>query len=1186
MVKFLLTNLNKGTWADRLFISQTKTLNQHAANLFIGHLTTKQIVSDSLHELLSQEWADFSREKLSMTSYLLKQGAEGDIIDTTFLLAAQKLECEWVKTLSPRLYNPTVRLSAFEMVTRDIPPEASLSGKRFEIVQFLSEQGLQARAVEELFIKFAAVVNIQGLQDLLPYISDKTTFSKALSALNENAECMFTEMGRVTVRLLIENGASGDSVLNYARAAARANDLTSVKFIIGASKLDPACRAAFKGLMDNKEPLTSHESRAILRYLLIDCGLDTEDAETVARLAASKLDIDLMKDIEPANSSGRLYDVALATLVATKEQWLSGAGLSFLEYLLGKGMNGSICIKLLETAVRAMHLPAIRLLQTVCGDKEDAANIAFAALVPENKLPTSAEGLAVMELLLEHGAKGVVIQNAAAAAAETSNYDALEVFLKSRAASSIIPAAFKAVTRTKLKHLSSEELSIASILVKHGVPTDVLAIAAIETVKLLDLEALKVLSQSPRFRAVTDDTLRKLLLDEDLWRSLEGIRIMQYLFGVGVSLKSTEAAASKVAVARDIDALQVVLESNSSPDIVNMAFQSMIGNDGGWLSPDGLRMADLLIQKGPLQSNVDKAFIQASQYLSHDAVQLLYPYITDVTIFGIALEKTTSTGTDWLSELHLIERLLNSCVDGDVIESALIRSAQALDYGCLKLLSAKVDRWEAYTKALAAVQTNKNWRQSTQIIQFLLTHGAHGQPVEEAFITAAGDLDYHVTVLLAGSVDNADVDCQAFSAAVAGESWLLPGHINLLRFLYQRGLSSNVVKPALISAAKAFNLPAVEVLAKNADEKMASAAFASAFSEHNDWMSPEGSSVLKLLVQRGARGAAVDQALVSSTEHLRLDLIDILHPNVDKENIGCFSSALDAILTTNDSWLSRPDALDIIQIFIDKGAVAGSASKALVLAAQNGNLDAVNILKQVVDDPVVYTEAFNALTKSGSLWLLDSSHELLELLLSPGSIDEGLHRSLISATQEAILGVASVDLLVLLLEHGANTNYGDGRALEFAVKYGRIDLVELFLRYGPNSTTLYVGLQQALCSDHNEQTALDLLRSIAGNNSLDAKPDVNHDSNLGSPLIFYCLKNYPSSPDLARKIIDLGGDMSATIVWSIYQDEPHLPAPAAEPIPPLLFALHNQVADEVIVDVLCNYGQGKQHSTTIYWSSY
>ena len=223
MVKLLLTNLNKGTWADRVFITQAKVFNQHATKLFIGHLTTKQVVSDALCELLSLDKASLSREKLSMTSYLLKQGAEGDVIDRTFLLAAQKLEYEWVVTLSSRLSSPTTRLSAFETITKDPRPEASLSGKRLEIVQFLLRQGLRAPAVDEVFIKYAAVVDVKGLHDFLPFISAKKIFSEALDALNRNIEFAFTDVGRVAIKTLIENGASGVSVLTCARVAVRAH---------------------------------------------------------------------------------------------------------------------------------------------------------------------------------------------------------------------------------------------------------------------------------------------------------------------------------------------------------------------------------------------------------------------------------------------------------------------------------------------------------------------------------------------------------------------------------------------------------------------------------------------------------------------------------------------------------------------------------------------------------------------------------------------------------------------------------------------------------------------------------------------------------------------------------------------------------------------------------------------------
>jgi ankyrin repeat protein len=553
-------------------------------------------------------------------------------------------------------------------------------------------------------------------------------------------------------------------------------------------------------------------------------------------------------------------------------------------------------------------------------------------------------------------------------------------------------------------------------------------------------------------------------------------------------------------------------------------------------------------------------------------VLLLHPYIIDISVFNTALAKATSTEGEWFSELRVIEKLLDSGVEGVAIESALIKGAQALNHDCLKLLSTRVDRSEVYSSALAAAQTNKNWRQSLDVVEFLLSHGANGEPVDNAFISAAGSLDYRAASLLAGHVDNEDADCRGFTAATSNDTWLSAGHLDLLKLLYGRRMPLNVVKPALIAAAEAFNLPAVELLAQNANGNMASAAFASATATGKDWVSPEGTSVLEILAQKGAAGHSVEQALISSAQQLRLDLVKTLVPNIDKDNLQCFSSAFDAVVTTGHTWLSRPEPLDILQILIEKGASAQSAQNALVDAAQNGNLDAVNVLVQVVHDLDAYTEAFNTLTQSGTLWLEDDSHELLALLLSRGASGEGLHIALISAMQEVILGYASADLLTLLLSHGADVNYEDGRALQLASRSGRLDLFDLLLAYGPDSITLYMGLQEALCSEHEEELVLEFFISIVANDSLEMKPDVNHDSDLGRPLLFYCLMHYPFSVDLVKELCDCGADLTATISWTVYEDEPNFPPVLEDKITPLLFALQNNASDEVVLDVLLAYG--------------
>ena len=1172
MVKLLLANCSKGTWADRVFIVQVKELNQHAANLFMGHLTSGQILSDALYELLRQDKGNLSREKLSMATYLLNQGARHDIVDGVFLRSAQKLSYEWVTSLNPYLLNPAVRLSAFEAVM--LQDGRSLGGNRLEIIQFLLKNGAKGPSADAAFVKSAAAGDLEGMNYFLPFVSSKDSFSQALGGLTADSGLASTNNGRAAIKILLRNGASGASVLNSAAAAAKAHSLDGVKLIVGDSQQESVSKAAFEGLLAAERPLSSPTGLSILSYL-VENGLDCEDAMKVARVAASRHDIPLMKSVAPLDKSRHICDVALDTVARSGGQWISAEGLSFVEYLITRGASSSEIRRMIETAAKSqLALPALRLLLPVCGDRQHAAGLAFASLASDTRTSLSPEKLSVVDFLLCEGAKGRAVEQLAINAAEMSNYDALDIFLRSAIASSVIPAAFRAVARNKSKHLSSEQLSIASILVKHGVSTEVLAIASVEATKLLDLEALKVLSTSPRFLNVTDDTLRALLLSEDLWRSPGGLSIMRYLFESGVSPPTAELAASKAAGALDVDVLWVVLDSKQSPEIVEAAFSSMTGLEKGWLSPEGLRIAELLLSMNPSQTSIDKAFIQACQHLHHDAVQLLYPYIIDVSVFNTALAKATGAEAGWLTELRVIERLLDSGVEGEAIESALIKGAQALNYECLQLLSPRVDRWEVYSKALTAAQTTKNWRQSLKVIEFLLNRGASGEPVDTAFISAAGSLDYHATSLLAGHVDNQNADCEAFTAATTNGSWLLPSHQDLLSLLYRRGVSSNVVKPALVVAAGALNAPTVELLAQNADIGMASAAFASATAKGNDWISGEGTSVLDILVRKGAQGESVEQALISSAQQLRLDIVNILVPNIDEENVQCFSSAFDAVVTNRDMWLSRPEALDIIQIFIEKGASAESAHNSLVDAAETGNFDAVNILAQVVNNPAVYTEAFDVLTQTESLWLQDETQELLATLLSRGASGDCLHISLINAVQEVIQGVASDTLVTLLLDHGADVNFGNGRALQFAARYGRLDLFELLLSYGPDAITLYMGMREALCTGHGEELALDLLDAIILNDSLEVEPDVNHDSSLGWPLIFYCLRLYPSSVNLAKALCDRNADLTTTMPWFIYEgeDEPNFPPVPEDEITPLLFAIEKNASDEVILDVLLAYG--------------
>lgn len=934
MVKLLINNCNRGTWADMSFVSQIKLGNQHSAHIFAQHLTSDTVYSDALKELFANDTTNLDREKLSITQYLLNHGAKGKVIDTVFVHAAKALDYEWVSTLYPYLSDRSVASSAFDLVTSGKGASSKLQGKRLAIVQFLLKQGLEGPLVNDAFVKAASTADLKGMNDFLASVSSKETFSESLDLLAQQEDLLTSREGLAAVEILISNGASDVAVAKAAKVAAKVRSLEGVKLIIGTLPKPTIKHAAFQGFMDQTEPLGYPSSRAILFYLL-ENDLQDEDTVQVARLAASTFDTDILKTLTPLENSSKLLDSAAVVIALAGDAWLSPKGLQFVGYLLRSGISSPAVNKLVQIASEALHRPALELVLPAYLDVVQAAEMAFGFVVSDNGRWTSAEGLRVVSFLLELGAKGIAVQEAAAYVAKTSNHDALDMFLKSPAAATAIPAAFKALTRNKPGQMSSDQLTIASALVKQGVSTEVLAIAAIEMAKLLDLEGLKVLSQSSRFDKVTDDVLRAVLLSEELWRVSDGLRITRFLLETGVSTKMVETAASKAAASLDIDALRNIIEFNSSQTIVESAFTSMTGLEKAWLCQEGRRIAELLLQYEISQASINTAFIQASQYLQFDAVQLLHPHITELSVFGEALHKAVSSNSGWLSALHIVQLLLDSGVEGDAVEYTLIEGARALNYDSVDLLATRVNRLEAYTKAFeAATQDAQKWRNNLAIIEFLLNHGASGEPVEKAYVSASQALDLSALHLLNPCITNPDTHSQAFRAATSSGSWLSPKNMDVLEFLYVDGLDVKFVENALVSAAKALNIAAVELLAQNADQDMCTKAFTAATAcDAETWTSTEGTSVVHILAQRGVSGESVDEAFIVSSKLSRLDLVTALADSIHKDNYRCISRAFDALLAMDgvdlsipdETWMSDSDALNILNILVNMGANGQSA---------------------------------------------------------------------------------------------------------------------------------------------------------------------------------------------------------------------------------------------------------------------
>jgi hypothetical protein len=1179
IVKFLVHNCKRGTWADGCFITGVRSRNRHSSHIFAKHLTSKRIYSDALREVLVPGTTPLNRDNLSMTQYLLGNGARGHVIDEFFVFAAQELVLEWVSALYPYISDRSVALSAFDILTKGKEASTDLSENRLEIIQFLLKNGLNGPTVDKAFVRAASAADLSSMNQFYAFISSPDAFSESLDMLAQKEELLMSSEGLAATELLLRRGASDVSVSNAVKVAARGCNATCVKLIIGMTQTNLVIHAAFQGLLETTERFTSPESRAIL-FFLLENGLSTEDTEHVARLAASIYDVDIIKALASLNNYGDLHKCAVEVVTLAGDKWLSHDGFEFVEYLLQDGISGVAIHRLIEEASKALNLPALRLLLSACDERDKAVKMAFGSVMSHRKRDwTSPEGLHIINFLLGLGATGTEVEAAAEYAARTSNYDALNVFLESPVAAVVIPAAFKGLMRDSHGQLSSEQLTIASMLVKQGVSTEILAIAAIECSKLIDIEGLKVLSKSPRFSQVTDEIIRAIFLTEELWRSPGGFLVTRFLIEKGVSTKMVEMAAAKASASMDIDALRNIVElcSASSFTVIESAFISMTGLGNRWLCPEGLRIMEYLLHRGPSPSSINKAFIQASKHLHFDAVQHLYPYISEISVFNEALFCAVGEESEWLSALHLIQLLLNSGVEGEAVERAFIRGARALDDASLKLLGPRINRPEVYTKALsAATENTPGWQHQLGLIEFLLHGGAKGEPVEKAYTAASKSLDLPAVTLLNPYVSNPDTHNQAFRGATSNENWLSPRYLELIEFLYVNTVTNDALEAALVSAAEALNVNAIVLLSKRADENMCTQAFTAATRDIDKWSSEEGSQVVRILAKKGARGDSVDKAFISSARLFRIDLVTVLAQNIDKKNHSCVSLALNALLSTHNSdspnsgklWLSHPDALDVLQMLVHMGAKSVAANDALVLAAQHGNIRAVNILCQVVNDPPAFTTAFTSMTTSGTLWLQDDYLDLVSTLLSRGTTDKGIHYALIDAVAHVIKGVASEQLLDMLLCHKADVNFERGKSLQLTTQYGRHDLFEKLLQRGPNSLSLYMSLQASLNSGHEEDTVYRFFKSVVENESVHEKPDINYQSEQDFPLIFWCVNNYPNSSRLVKEICKLNADLSATILWSLNDD---FDEPTSQKLPPLFVSLDKNCSDEVI-DVLLEYG--------------
>ncbi|KAF1962744.1 hypothetical protein CC80DRAFT_461047 [Byssothecium circinans] len=351
-----------------------------------------------------------------------------------------------------------------------------------------------------------------------------------------------------------------------------------------------------------------------------------------------------------------------------------------------------------------------------------------------------------------------------------------------------------------------------------------------------------------------------------------------------------------------------------------------------------------------------------------------------------------------------------------------------------EILKASISPAQA-SVALAVVPTEAPQPERLHVITALVTRGANGKPLQRWLVRAVEDGDSALmNLLLNADTSIASGDGQAIQAAVARKD---------LRSL--RALLKSRPSPKSLAQVFPFIRSGYTVL--------------------------ERLEVVRLLLEHGASGIEVDQALVdaiadtSSQRNVALITELVRHgANVNHDDgraislaaaqsdvpilrllcdarpsIKATSAALP--LTMSASGGRGTGTLPMIELLLAHGVEEGPANKTLVSAIKGGpeNLDIIHRL--IAADSRLLENAFH---HAISIDKMQHKAPILRSLLTKDISKDSLDRALIVETGK-VLASNDTNLLQLLIQHGASISYNEGEAFAIGVASGNSALVKLLL---------------------------------------------------------------------------------------------------------------------------------------------
>ncbi|KAF2799768.1 hypothetical protein K505DRAFT_370800 [Melanomma pulvis-pyrius CBS 109.77] len=323
--------------------------------------------------------------------------------------------------------------------------------------------------------------------------------------------------------------------------------------------------------------------------------------------------------------------------------------------------------------------------------------------------------------------------------------------------------------------------------------------------------------------------------------------LIQTLVTVKHSLQSLTAAWAEATVIDDDEfqfrTFQILLEVGMEGDSVGRSL--VVATTKGSI---GLDLCKLLLKYGAsVDYNNGEAMVIAVQHSYIDILELLLSgnpskgsltpalaaaqalkeeerlaAVTPILKIGVAQEVCDAgllqAVKEQPSDSRLIQLFLDAKGSPDFSDgSSILHAARTLNVGLLKMLAPSINSREAVSNAFGVVfqSTDKRWRseEGLAFIELLIGKGAAGEYVNKAAVQAALMFDIDALELIAEPVSPASVFSTAFTEATrTRDDWVSPEGLTVVQFLLEKGVSGSDVYEALNKAASTFNFEALQLL--------------------------------------------------------------------------------------------------------------------------------------------------------------------------------------------------------------------------------------------------------------------------------------------------------------------------------------------------------------------------------------